>query len=53
MIVLFLLEVMADAFGALISPGKNSRFAVGLDPIKQEGLRLAALRLHGPAKLPY
>lgn len=41
----FLLEVMADAFGALISPGKNSRFTDGLDPIKQEGLQLAALRL--------
>lgn len=40
-----LLEVMADAFGSLISTGKNSRFTQYIEPLKQEGLQRAALRL--------
>lgn len=41
----FLLEVMADAFGSLISAGERSRFTEYIEPVKQEGLQRAALRL--------
>jgi len=41
----FLLEMMADAFGSLISRGQTSRFTEDFSPHKQEGLQLAALRL--------
>lgn len=40
-----LLEVIADAFGSLISTDKGSRFTEDIDPIKREGLQKAALRL--------
>ncbi|MFW2551500.1 hypothetical protein, partial [Klebsiella pneumoniae] len=40
----FATEIFADAFGDLISGGDESRFDV-IDPEKQEGLRLAALKL--------
>lgn len=41
----FLLEILADAFGSLISPDKPSRFTEYIETVKQEGLRKAALRL--------
>lgn len=41
----FLLEIMADAFGSLISVDKASRFTEYIEPLKQEGLQRAALRL--------
>lgn len=40
----FATEILADAFGDLISGGDKSRFDV-IDPEKQEGLRLTALKL--------
>lgn len=40
----FATEILADAFGSLISVGDKSRFDM-IDPEKQEGLRLTALKL--------
>lgn len=38
-------EILCDAFGSLISHNTSERFDSEIDPIKQEGIKLAALRL--------
>lgn len=38
-------EVIADAFGSLVSSSGSSRFTEDIDPLKQEGLQRAALKL--------